>query len=321
MSFMKTLAKVAIGVAIAKGAAAMTSRARSGAGSAAGGSTGGGGGLLEQLGGALGQGRSQQGGGIEDMLGAVLGGRSAQSAGSGQGGLGGLLDGLSRTSRPGAGGASAPRGGLDEMLGGLAGGIGGGAGAGTGGLGDLLGGMLGGSLGGALGGAGAARAAMPEAMPEAAPEGNKANKSKSGKARRSFAEELNRSLAGEEPEPEPEHELAAALMLRAMIQAAKCDGRIDAAEQAKLLEKLGDVSPEERAFVEAELASPVDVEGLARQVPKGLEPQVYAMSVLAIDLDSQAEAQYLHQLAQALGLGKSDVNHIHAQLGAPALYA
>jgi len=191
----------------------------------------------------------------------------------------------------------------------------------TGGLGDLLGGMLGGSLGGALGGAGAARAAMPEAMPEAAPEANKADKSKSGKARRSFAEELNRSLAGEEPEPAPEHELAAALMLRAMIQAAKCDGRIDAEEQAKLLEKLGDVSPEERAFVEAELAAPVDVEGLARQVPEGLEPQVYAMSVLAIDLDSQAEAQYLHQLAQALGLGKSDVNHIHAQLGAPALYA
>ena len=313
MSFMKTLAKVAIGVAIAKGAAAMTSRARSGAG----GSTGSGGGLLEQLGGALGQGRAPQGGGIENMLGAVLGGRSAQSAGSGQGGLGGLLDGLSRASRPGIASASAPGGGLDEMLGGLAGGIG----AGTGGLGDLLGGMLGGSLGGALGGAGAARAAMPEAMPEAAPEANKADKSKSGKARRSFAEELNRSLAGEEPEPAPEHELAAALMLRAMIQAAKCDGRIDAEEQAKLLEKLGDVSPEERAFVEAELAAPVDVEGLARQVPEGLEPQIYAMSVLAIDLDSQAEAQYLHQLAQALGLGKSDVNHIHAQLGAPALYA
>ncbi len=313
MSFMKTLAKVAIGVAIAKGAAAMTSRARSGAG----GSTGSGGGLLEQLGGALGQGRAPQGGGIENMLGAVLGGRSAQSAGSGQGGLGGLLDGLSRASRPGIASASAPGGGLDEMLGGLAGGIG----AGTGGLGDLLGGMLGGSLGGALGGAGAARAAMPEAMPEAAPEANKADKSKSGKARRSFAEELNRSLAGEEPEPAPEHELAAALMLRAMIQAAKCDGRIDAEEQAKLLEKLGDVSPEERAFVEAELAAPVDVEGLARQVPEELEPQIYAMSVLAIDLDSQAEAQYLHQLAQALGLGKSDVNHIHAQLGAPALYA
>ncbi len=313
MSFMKTLAKVAIGVAIAKGAAAMTSRARSGAG----GSTGSGGGLLEQLGGALGQGRAPQGGGIENMLGAVLGGRSAQSAGSGQGGLGGLLDGLSRASRPGIASASAPGGGLDEMLGGLAGGIG----AGSGGLGDLLGGMLGGSLGGALGGAGAARAAMPEAMPEAAPEANKADKSKSGKARRSFAEELNRSLAGEEPEPAPEHELAAALMLRAMIQAAKCDGRIDAEEQAKLLEKLGDVSPEERAFVEAELAAPVDVEGLARQVPEGLEPQIYAMSVLAIDLDSQAEAQYLHQLAQALGLGKSDVNHIHAQLGAPALYA
>jgi uncharacterized membrane protein YebE (DUF533 family) len=110
-------------------------------------------------------------------------------------------------------------------------------------------------------------------------------------------------------------------MLRAMIQAAKSDGRIDAAEQRKLLGNLGDVSAEERRFVEAEMQAPVDVAGLARQVPRGLEPQVYTMSVMAIDLDNRNEAQYLHQFASALGLDAARVNQIHARLGVPQLYA
>jgi len=44
------------------------------------------------------------------------------------------------------------------------------------------------------------------------------------------------------------------------------------------------------------------------------------MSVMGIDLDNQKEAQYLHELATAMGMGQQDVNHIHNQLGVPALY-
>jgi len=65
---------------------------------------------------------------------------------------------------------------------------------------------------------------------------------------------------------------------------------------------------------------PVDVDALVAEVPEGLGPQVYLMSVLAIDLDSQAEAQYLHSLAQGLALQPAQVNDIHAQLGVPSLY-
>ncbi len=109
-------------------------------------------------------------------------------------------------------------------------------------------------------------------------------------------------------------------MLRAMIQAAKSGGRIDAAEQRKLLGNLGDVSPKERRFVETEIQAPVDVEGLARQVPRGLEPQAYTMSLMAIDLDNRNEAQGLHRFASALGLDATGVNQIHARLGVPPLY-
>jgi len=56
---------------------------------------------------------------------------------------------------------------------------------------------------------------------------------------------------------------------------------------------VGDVSAAERDFVRGQLDKPVDVRGLAGAVPQGLEAQVYMMSVLGIDLDSKAEAQYL----------------------------
>ena len=121
--------------------------------------------------------------------------------------------------------------------------------------------------------------------------------------------------------PTPQQDAAAGLMLRAMLQAAKCDGRIDEGEKKKLIEALGDASPDEMAFVNRELSSPVDVQGLVKQVPKGLEKQIYAVSVMAIDLDRQKEAEYLGELASALGLGPSEVNAMHTQFGIPTLYS
>ena len=90
-------------------------------------------------------------------------------------------------------------------------------------------------------------------------------------------------------EPSADQESAAGLMLRAMIQAAKSDGKVDDAEREKLIGQLGDdVDSQEAAFVQAEMKAPVDVDGLVGQAPRGMEPQVYAMSVIAINLVSQA---------------------------------
>ena len=309
MSLVGTLAKVAIGVVIAKGVGSMIQKGRA----AGTGTTDAGGGSV--FGGSY----SPGGTGLDEMMGEVLGGGGAggttrgtgrttdpgfgQDQGTG-GGLGGLLEELAGRGRSGgtvAGGGSAPQtGGLDDLLGQLGGALGGTPGtAGSGGggsLGDLLGGLLGGLAGGA-----------------AAP----------GRPETGFGDILNQSLRnGGEPtvKPTASQDAAAALMLRAMIMAAKCDGRVDDAEKQKLMGNLGDATPAEMRFVQAELAAPVDVEGLARQVPRGLEPQVYTMSAMAIDLDSQAEARYLDALARAMGIGRDQVNHIHARLGLPALY-
>jgi uncharacterized membrane protein YebE (DUF533 family) len=115
-------------------------------------------------------------------------------------------------------------------------------------------------------------------------------------------------------------DLAAALILRAMVQAAKCDGDLDAGEKTKLFKNMGDASPEEVTYVKAEMERPVDIDGLARQVPSGMESQVYAMSLMAINLDNQTEAQYLHNLATALELNQAEVNALHDKAGAPRLY-
>ncbi|MFN3281547.1 MAG: DUF533 domain-containing protein [Tabrizicola sp.] len=44
------------------------------------------------------------------------------------------------------------------------------------------------------------------------------------------------------------------------------------------------------------------------------------MSLMAINLDSRAEADYLHKLAGELDLSPDQVNAIHDRAGAPRLY-
>jgi len=109
-------------------------------------------------------------------------------------------------------------------------------------------------------------------------------------------------------EPSADQEAVAALMLSAMIQAMKADNELDPEEEAKLMEHLGDVSHEERQFVNQELQKPVDISALVANVPNGLEQQVYMMSLMAIDLDKREEAQYLHDLATELGVGRDEAN-------------
>lgn len=120
----------------------------------------------------------------------------------------------------------------------------------------------------------------------------------------------------------PQAEETAALMLRAMIQATKCDGGIDEAERAKILDTVGDdADAEDIAFVQEQLAAPVDVKALAADTPAPLRTQVYSASLMAIRLDTQPEAQYLDALARAMELDQPTVNALHMQMGVQPLYS
>lgn len=117
----------------------------------------------------------------------------------------------------------------------------------------------------------------------------------------------------------PEAEDSAALLLRAMIQAAKADGAIDTAEQEKILDMLGEDG--DMQFVREQLGAEVDIDSLAAATPEGMQMQVYSMSLMSIRVDTQPEAQYLDNLAKALGLNQQTVNALHMQMGVRPLYS
>src|SRR5690606_5786050 len=97
--------------------------------------------------------------------------------------------------------------------------------------------------------------------------------------------------------------------------AAKADGHIDSAERANIMEKIHavDLGAEAEAFINNELASPVDIDSLvaaARSEEQKVE--LYTATRLTIDPDTRAERGYLDLLAGRLGLPDALLNHIDA---------
>jgi uncharacterized membrane protein YebE (DUF533 family) len=120
--------------------------------------------------------------------------------------------------------------------------------------------------------------------------------------------------------PAEEQELAVTgtLILKAMINAAKADGQIDETETQNILGKLqdADTDSEGLSFVLSEMRQPLDLDGLVRQVPNTqVAAEVYAASLLAIEVDTQAERDYLQRLADGLGLDGGVVQRLHTTLG------
>ena len=230
------------------------------------------------------------------LLGSLMGNKSLAS-GLGSQLLGGLLGGGQQQQQAPA------SSGLAGLLGGLLGGVMGGGGqqqsAGSGLLGSVLGSVMGG--GGAASGAAGGIAGLVGSMLGGGDD----------------AQEL---AAPQQAELQQANDQAV-LMIRAMVNAAKSDGRVDETEQQNIISKLGsDVSEDEINFLKQEFAAPLDVAGFARSVPSGLEQQIYALSLTSIDLDTQNEAQYLGQLAQGLNIDANLCNQIHDQVGAPKIF-
>lgn len=305
---------------------------------ALGGQGGGGGGILEQILGGL-----QQGGG----------GSRASAGGGPLGGLGDLLrpqgggsmpGGSTRVSgsNPGATGG----GGLGDLLGGLGGALGGGqagrSGQGNplaaGGLGALAGVLLGrgkSSVGNAIGGAGIAilgslamqalRKMGEQKAIEAQAGGMQAQGRLPGQVPPVPGERIETDedlpLGVRPPQTAGEEAVLASkamILLQAMISAAKADGQIDGGEMQRIVGKMeeGGADGEARDFVLQEMRKPLDLDALTAQVQTPeLAAEVYAASLLAIEVDTPTEEAYLQQLAQKLKLHPMVVDHLHQQLG------
>jgi uncharacterized membrane protein YebE (DUF533 family) len=113
-------------------------------------------------------------------------------------------------------------------------------------------------------------------------------------------------------------------LLRAMISAAKSDGHVDAQEQARIfgeMDKLS-LSSEDKAFVMDELRAKLDIDAVADAASSPEEAaEIYAASLLAIDVDNPAERGYLAMLAARLKLDDGLVAHLQQNVAAASANA
>lgn len=179
----------------------------------------------------------------------------------------------------------------------------------VGGLGALIGSVLGGGKGSAKGAVGGGVMAMLAALAfSALKKGGSAPK----KAPLGLLEQLT-------PEEQQVVEREADLAIKAMVNAAKADGHIDAKEIDRIMGKLGEdgVDEEERRMLTEEMEKPFDPNFPSQpvEIDQQVAAQIYVASLFAIEVDRDAERQYLHHLAERLNLSATTVRHIEDTIG------
>ncbi|WP_432219224.1 tellurite resistance TerB family protein [Pseudomonas kribbensis] len=228
---------------------------------------------------------------------ASAGQQSGTSAGDGLGGLGGLLGGL--LGGGGTSGGGAPAGGL-------------------GGLGGLLGGLLGGGGlgGGALGGgtqnrSGGTNYAALASLGMMAFQAYQAWQRSQASAAPQQTPQTADLLAGPQVE---EHSHA---VLRALIAAAKADGRIDESEKQLISSEIGRHTddPGLQQWLDAEVAKPLDAREVAQAANNdpAVAAEMYIASVMLVDDQQDAERNYLDELAAALQIDPELQVHLEQQ--------
>ncbi|WP_434589850.1 tellurite resistance TerB family protein [Pseudomonas sp. R4-83] len=244
---------------------------------------------------------------LEQLLRGQASGRpsTGASAGDGLGGLGGLLGGLLGGGQAGGAGAAAS-GGLGGLLGGLLGG-------GSGGLGGALGGALGGGSRTRSGGTNYAALASLGMMAYQAYQAWQRSQASAAPPQIPQTADL---LAGPQIE---EHSHA---VLRALIAAAKADGRIDKTEKHLISSEIGKHTsdPQLQQWLDAEVAKPLDPAEVAQsaQGEPAVAAEMYLASVLLVDDQQDAERRYLDELAAALNINPDLQVHLEAQAKAQA---
>jgi uncharacterized membrane protein YebE (DUF533 family) len=224
---------------------------------------------------------------LEQLLRAGQGSQTQQGSGglSSQDGLGGLLGGL-------LGGASSAGGGN--------------------GLGGLLGGLLGGS---SAGGAAQGRPAGGINYATLASLGMMAFQAYQS-WQRSQAAAPQQAVRTVEQLSGPEAEDHSHAILRALIAAAKADGRIDEQEEqliyAQIKRQTND--PQLQQWLDEEVSKPLDAGEVARSAKDpAMAAEMYLASVMLVDDQQDAERAYLDELASALQIDPTLQVHLEQQ--------
>ncbi|MGU9981023.1 tellurite resistance TerB family protein [Phreatobacter sp. HK31-P] len=294
---------------------------------------GGAGGLLGQLagmaGGGLqnpagpgGAGAPQSGGGLLDQLGAALrnaqvqgGGVQSAAPSSGQPGSGNLLDQLMGALRnaqsQGGGGLGGMFGQAAEVLQKNAGGFAGGAAAGT-----LAGLLLGTGAGRQIAGT-AARLGGLAAIGGLAYVALRNYQQGKPVVQGTIDDVSGMFGLGQAPQGFANaggtSEDTAEILLRAMVAAAYADGEMSAEERAMIVGQLDSMGlgQAEKSYLEGVLAAPVSMKIIAASCTTDeMKAQAYIAAQLGVNVDTPAEAKFLRDFAQTLGLDGQLVAHL-----------
>ncbi|MEW9678528.1 tellurite resistance TerB family protein [Pseudomonas sp. TE50-2] len=225
-----------------------------------------------------------------------------------------LRAGQASQMQQGSGGRSSQDslGDLGGLLGGLLGG--GGTTAGGGGLGGLLGGLLGGG-GSNTGGSPQGRSAGGVNYAALASLGMMAFKAYQS-WQRSQAAAPQQAVRTVDQLSGPEAEDHSHAILRALIAAAKADGRIDQQEEqliyAEIKRQTSD--PQLQQWLDEEVSKPLDAAEVAQSArDPAMAAEMYLASVMLVDDQQEAERAYLDELAGALQLDPALQVHLEQQ--------
>ena len=108
------------------------------------------------------------------------------------------------------------------------------------------------------------------------------------------------------------------LLIRAMIAAANADGVLDDTERMRIFGQIEGVglTEEEKDFLSAEFDHPRSLQEIAASVSSPVvAAQIFTVSLLAVDVDTPAEQEYLTALRQTLGLEEGQARSIARRLG------
>ncbi len=106
-------------------------------------------------------------------------------------------------------------------------------------------------------------------------------------------------------------------LVRAMMAAARSDGRMDAQESQAIFQRIEalPLASEEKNLLVEEMGKPVDIDAIVRSsTSQEVASEIYIASLLAIDVDTVAEQSYLAMLAARLKLPRELVQELHNQV-------
>lgn len=190
---------------------------------------------------------------------------------------------------------------------------------GLGGLGGLLGGLLGGRAGSGTGGLPQGRSAGGTNLAALASLGMMAFQAYQS-WQRSQATAPQQAVRTVDQLSGPEAEDHSHAILRALIAAAKADGRIDHQEEqliyAEIKRQTSD--PQLQQWLDEEVSKPLDVAEVAQSADPAMAAEMYLASVMLVDDQQDAERAYLDELASALQIDPALQVHLEQQAKAGA---